>query len=89
MRKAALLMTGAAVLLCSCSVKNDPFSWLKDVHSAASGAVITVRDLINFGKKMDSQVRGTIDDVHHRVNKVQSGVDLLMKGKDLIEGAVK
>lgn len=80
---------GAALVLASCSAKTDPFSFLKNVHTAASGAVMTVNDLIRFGRQMDTNVRNTVTDVHQRVNKVQSGVELLMKGTDMIKGAVK
>jgi len=89
MGKLALLVTGAALALSSCTTKTDPLSFLKNVHTAASGAVMTVNDLIRFGRQMDTTVRNTVNDVHHRVTQVQSGVYLLIKGKDMIEGAVK
>lgn len=70
-------------------MKGDPLSLLKGVRSAASGAVITVLDIIRFGRQMDTTVRNTVTDVQHRVTEVQSGVNLLIKGKEMIEGAVK
>lgn len=59
----------------------EAFESVKDVKGQ-------VGDAIQMGKSMTDGITDMIQDAKKRINQVQSGVDLLMRGKEMIESGV-
>lgn len=82
----------AALLLVGCETK-DTIGSIKDFGATASGAMQNAKDqvdgVIEQGKTAVEGVNDIIEDAKNRINQVQSGVDLLMDGKEMIEGGIK
>ncbi|MDP7477240.1 MAG: hypothetical protein QF442_02215, partial [Candidatus Peribacteraceae bacterium] len=86
-----------SIALISCSPVEDrqdrANDFLKGIGDTASGAVndagAQVNDLLNTGKSMTDGITQMINDAKRRFDQVQSGVNLLMQGKDMIEEGVK
>ena len=64
----------------------------KDLEQTASGAVNDMQgqvdSLMNMGKSVTDGVTDMVEDAQKRINQVQSGVNMMLQGKDLIEAGV-
>jgi len=97
MNKRLLLCFLAIPLLTGCSSaeerRNAALDMFKDVGETASGTVNSVQDQVNsvidLGKSVTEGVTDIVEDAQKRINQVQSGVNLLMQGKELIESGVQ
>ncbi|PIR53760.1 hypothetical protein COU75_04370 [Candidatus Peregrinibacteria bacterium CG10_big_fil_rev_8_21_14_0_10_42_8] len=97
MKNKLFLCLLAIPLLTGCSSaeerRNAALGMFKDVGETASGTVNTVQDQVNsvidLGKSVKEGVTDMVEDAQKRINQVQSGVDLLMQGKELIESGVQ
>jgi hypothetical protein len=82
----------ACITLTGCSEGDIAIGTIKDYGATASGAVHDAQDQFNdavkTGKSMTDGVIEMINDAKKRMNQVQSGMNLLMQGKELIEEGV-
>lgn len=82
----------ALVLLSGCESAESPLGDLGNLGQSASGAIHeatdTVNDFVEMGKTFTDGVTEMVEDAKKRINQVQSGVNLIMEGKDLIETGV-
>jgi len=66
--------------------------WFSGFYSTASGAVAEVKEeakeLIDTGHSIKDGVKDLLEETNERVQKVQSGVNMLQEGKRLIEEGV-
>tara|TARA_Y100000310_G_scaffold283216_1_gene305049 strand:+ start:140 stop:406 length:267 start_codon:yes stop_codon:yes gene_type:complete len=71
----------------------NPQTFFEDSATTASGAVQDVKDqagdLMQKGKTLQEGVTEMVDDAKKRINQVQEGVDMMIEGKEMIEGGVK
>ena len=92
-----LLMLGLTPVFVACSSAEDRRSaaidLFKGAGETASGTVKEVQgsvdSLLNMGKSVTDGVTDMVEDAQKRINKVQSGVNMLLQGKELIESGVK
>jgi hypothetical protein len=97
MHKIYTTLVVASTLLVGCDVASskttDTIGTIKDFGTTASGAINDAtnqfNEALNTGKSMTDGVMDMIEDAKNRINQVQSGVNLLMEGKEMIEGGVK
>lgn len=89
MRLRSFLLGASALLLSSCGAIDRVGDWMDAARSTASGAVSVVHSVFEFGKSAKETAETTVEDLQHRAALVQSGVQLMLEGKELIEGAVK
>jgi|TARA_Y100000310_G_scaffold309094_1_gene352855 hypothetical protein len=82
----------ACITLTACEEGTQTIGTIKDYGATASGAVHDAKDQFNeavsAGKSMTDGVMEMIQDAKNRINQVQSGVNMLMEGKELIESGV-
>ena len=96
MLRRSLLLVVACVALVSCEDAKkqglDAIGTIKDFGKTASGTVHDAKHQIDAavkaGKTATDDVNKMIEDAKRRINQVQSGVDMLMRGKELIEDGV-
>jgi hypothetical protein len=92
-----LLMLGITPVLVACSSaedrRNAALDMLNISGETASGTVKEVQgsvdSLLNMGKSVTDGVTDMVEDAQKRINQVQSGVNMLLQGKELIESGVK
>lgn len=86
------VIIGLALLLAACEVNGDPFANFP-TFSLSTGSSLgfsdRVKALIDMGRNAATQARETAEDIRGRVGKVQSGVHLMLEGKELIQEAVR
>ncbi len=86
-----------ALLLSACaSVKerqDNALDLLESAKGTASGAVQGVLqefdDVLQKGKTVTDGVTDMVDDAKRRIDQVQSGVNMMLDGKEMIEGGMK
>lgn len=82
----------ACITLTACEEGEIAVGTIKDYGTTASGALHDAGDQINSaiktGKSMTDEMVEMIKDAKRRINQVQSGVDLMMKGKEMMESGV-
>ena len=86
-RRIALAFALLSLAACA-SIKDrqdNALDLFKRVESTASGAVTEVEGLIQKGKTVTEGVSSIMDDAKRRFGQVESGVNLMMKGKELIQ----
>lgn len=92
--KASLfLLMGIMPLLFGCSSAEERRAAAIDMFQSASGTLTDVKEqvdsVVNMGKSVTDGVEDMVEDAQKRINQVQSGVDLLLQGKELIESGVQ
>lgn len=95
--KRFLLLAPALLLLSACSSvterQENVLNMLDDAQNTASGTVQDVMgglsDVLQKGKTITDGVNDIVDDAKKRIDQVQSGVHLMLDGKEMIEGSVK
>lgn len=95
-RSKTLLLLAMTTLLVGCSSaeerRNAALDMFKGVKDTASGTVKDVQgqvdSMLDIGKSVTDGVTDMVEDAQKRINQVQSGVNLLLQGKDLIESGV-
>ncbi|MDA1292699.1 MAG: hypothetical protein O3A81_02880 [bacterium] len=82
----------ACITLTACEEGDIAVGTIKDYGSTASGAIHDTGEQINeaikTGKSMTDGMMEMIEDAKRRMDQVQSGVNLLMQGKEMIETGV-
>lgn len=89
-------MFGIVPLLVGCSSaeqrRNAALDMFNGVGGSASGTVKEVQgqidSMLDMGKSVTDGVTDMVKDAQKRINQVQSGVNLLLEGKELIETGV-
>lgn len=84
-----IMLMGTACLFLSACTGAGPGAVVNDIWSTASGSLGPVNDLVEFGKQVQGDIETTVDDMQERIEKVQSGVNLLMEGKDMIQESLE
>jgi hypothetical protein len=79
------LLVLACITLTACEEGDIAIGTIKDYGTTASGSI---NDAIKTGKSVTDGVVEMIEDAKKRIDQVQSGVNLLMQGKELIEEGV-
>lgn len=66
---------------------------IKDYGAQAPAAIEDAKEQVDeavtTGKSMIESINGMIEDAKKRMNQVQSGVNLMMQGKEMIEEGVQ
>ena len=87
------LLMGIMPLLFGCSSVEERRAAAIDMFQSASGALTDVKgqvdSVVNMGKSVTDGVTDMVEDAQKRINQVQSGVHLLLEGKEMIESGVK
>ena len=89
-RRVALALVILSLAACA-SIKErqgKALDLFKRVESTASGAVTEVEGLIQKGKTVTEGVSSIMDDAKRRFGQVESGVNLMMQGKEMIKGGL-
>lgn len=85
MNKRIIIVVVSLIALTGCEEGDIAVGTIKDYGTTASGAIHDAQyqfnDALSTGKSM-------IEDAKKRMDQVQSGVNLLMKGKEMIETGV-
>ena len=93
MNRRYIIIVIACITLTACEEGEIAVGTIKDYGSTASGAIHNAGDQIDnaikTGKSVTDGVVEMIEDAKRRMNQVQSGMNLLMQGKELIETGVK
>ncbi|MBM3230826.1 hypothetical protein FJZ28_00695 [Candidatus Peregrinibacteria bacterium] len=79
-------------MLTACEVHGDPFANFPTMFlstGSSLGFSDRVKALIDMGRNTATQVHETAEDIRGRIGKVQSGVHLMLEGKELIQEAIK
>lgn len=87
----------AVVMLAGCSSVEERqanvMDLLQQAEQTASGTVNDgMKDLegiIQQGKTITEGVNDMVDDAKKRMNQVKEGVDMMLDGKEMIEGGIK
>lgn len=91
-----MFMLGLTPLFVGCSSaeerRNAAIDLFKGAGQTASGTVKDVQgqvdSMLDLGKSVTDGVTDMVEDAQKRINQVQSGVNMLLQGKDLIEAGV-
>ncbi len=87
------LLAGFVIVLAGCSSaqerQDNALDLFKKVESTASGAVNQLDDVLQKGKTVTEGVSSMVQDAKRRFGQVESGVNLMMRGKEMIEGGMK
>ncbi len=91
-----LLFLGVTPLLAGCSSAEERRQAAKDlfkgIEQTASGTVKGIEghidSFMDTGKSVTEGVTEMVEDAQKRINQVQSGVNLLLQGKEMIESGV-
>lgn len=95
--KRLVLIAPALILLTACSSvaerQENVLNLLDEAQDTASGTVQEVmggiNDVLQKGKTITDGVTDMVDDAKRRIDQVQSGVNMMLDGKEMIEGGVK
>lgn len=92
MSRSVFVLFAATFLLTACE-KTETIGTIQNFGVTASGALQEAKgqvdDIMQMGKSVTEGVTEMIEDTKRRIDQVQSGVDLMMQGKDMVEGGVK
>lgn len=87
-----LLVMGVMPLLFGCSSAEERRNAAIDMFQSASGTLTDVKgqvdSMVNMGKSVTEGVGDMVEDAQKRMNQVQSGVNLLLEGKEMIDAGV-
>lgn len=91
-----LTLCMAALLLSACAAakerQDNALHLLDSAKNTASGAMQEVLtefdDVLQKGKTVTDGVGEMVDDAKRRIDQVQSGVNMVMDGKEMIQGGL-
>ena len=90
-------LIAVTVVLAGCSSieerQANSLELLRKAEETASGAVNNamqdLEGMLQKGKTVTDGVGEMVDDAKRRIDQVQSGVDLMLDGKEMIQGGIK
>lgn len=96
MRRATLTILAAALVLSGCASveerQKNAANFFGDLSKTAPGTVQEIKgqtdEALKTGKSMMEGVTEMINDAKRRIGQVQSGMNMMMDGKELIESGV-